>query len=159
MANFFKNCGKNFQQFCQPTHCHGCGLSGDAFSFVMRIEGLTFPEAKARLAAELGLVLGSEPHRDWARVARDRELAGYWRDGLIEVARDLRNSFFRSYHRARRHLRDCRSTSGGCCALALEVGDFYEQRYTLMDEKIDVLVQADISIIVEQWKARHGRVA
>src|SRR4051812_31674395 len=30
-------------------HCYGCGEHGDAASLVMRLEGITFPEAVARL--------------------------------------------------------------------------------------------------------------
>ena len=35
--------------------CFGCGASGDIFSFVMQIEGLTFPEAGERLAQRAGV--------------------------------------------------------------------------------------------------------
>lgn len=30
-------------------YCHGCGASGDVFDFVQKIDGVTFPEARARL--------------------------------------------------------------------------------------------------------------
>ncbi len=36
-------------------HCFGCGAHGDAFSFVMQTEGLTFQEAVERLAGEAGM--------------------------------------------------------------------------------------------------------
>ena len=36
-------------------HCFGCGAHGSVFDFVMRTEGLSFPEAVERLAAEAGL--------------------------------------------------------------------------------------------------------
>ena len=36
-------------------HCFGCGAHGDVIGFVMRTEGLSFPEAVERLAAEAGL--------------------------------------------------------------------------------------------------------
>jgi DNA primase len=41
-------------------HCFGCGASGDAFSFLMRIEGLSFREALQRLAARAGIELRPE---------------------------------------------------------------------------------------------------
>ncbi len=36
-------------------HCFGCGAGGNAFSFVMKIEGVTFPEAVKLLARKAGI--------------------------------------------------------------------------------------------------------
>lgn len=41
-------------------HCFGCGAGGDAIGFLMRIERLTFPEALAKLAHEVGVELHSD---------------------------------------------------------------------------------------------------
>jgi DNA primase len=38
-------------------HCFGCGKGGDIFRFLQEIEGLSFPEALAMLAAETGVTL------------------------------------------------------------------------------------------------------
>lgn len=38
-------------------HCFGCGAHGDVVEFIRRIDGLSFPEAVERLAAEAGLAL------------------------------------------------------------------------------------------------------
>ena len=38
-------------------HCFGCGLSGDVFSFVQKIENITFPEAVRAVAQKLGIAL------------------------------------------------------------------------------------------------------
>jgi DNA primase len=38
-------------------HCFGCGLSGDVFSFVQKIENITFPEAVRVVAQKLGIPL------------------------------------------------------------------------------------------------------
>ncbi len=35
--------------------CFGCGVGGDVFEFLMRIEGLNFPEAAQRIAGEMGI--------------------------------------------------------------------------------------------------------
>ena len=38
-------------------HCFGCGASGDVFSFVQKIENITFPEAIRAVAQKLGVAL------------------------------------------------------------------------------------------------------
>ena len=38
-------------------HCFGCGVSGDVFSFVQKIENITFPEAVRAIAQKLGIAL------------------------------------------------------------------------------------------------------
>src|SRR5579872_3949326 len=38
-------------------HCFGCGVSGDVFTFIQKIENVTFPEAVRTLAQKLGIPL------------------------------------------------------------------------------------------------------
>src|SRR5271157_3753741 len=38
-------------------HCFGCGVSGDVFSFVQKVENVTFPEAIRLVAQKLGIPL------------------------------------------------------------------------------------------------------
>ena len=38
-------------------HCFGCGVSGDVFSFVQKIENITFPEAIRLVAQKLGIAI------------------------------------------------------------------------------------------------------
>jgi len=38
-------------------HCFGCGVSGDVFSFVQKIENVTFPEAVRSVAQKFGIAL------------------------------------------------------------------------------------------------------
>src|SRR6516165_9414762 len=38
-------------------HCFGCGASGDVFSFVQKIENITFPEAVRAIAQKLGIAI------------------------------------------------------------------------------------------------------
>jgi len=38
-------------------HCFGCGLSGDVFSFIQKIENITFPEAVRMVAQKAGIPL------------------------------------------------------------------------------------------------------
>ena len=38
-------------------HCFGCGVSGDVFTFVQKLENITFPEAVRTIAQKLGIAL------------------------------------------------------------------------------------------------------
>src|SRR6202522_2111958 len=38
-------------------HCFGCGVSGDVFSFVQKVENVTFPEAVRMVAQKMGIPL------------------------------------------------------------------------------------------------------
>ncbi|TGV13670.1 DNA primase, partial [Mesorhizobium sp. M00.F.Ca.ET.186.01.1.1] len=38
-------------------HCFGCGAGGDVFSFLMKLEQLTFPEALHKLAERAGIAV------------------------------------------------------------------------------------------------------
>jgi DNA primase len=62
-------------------HCFGCGAGGTAFNFLMRMEGLTFPEAVESLARRYGVTLpafggqGRPPHGERDLLARANEVA------------------------------------------------------------------------------------
>ena len=59
-------------------HCFGCESHGSVFDFLMKTEGLSFPEAVERLAAQAGLELparSSDPHERERRDERERLLA------------------------------------------------------------------------------------
>jgi DNA primase len=60
-------------------HCFGCGVGGNVFTFLTRIEGITFPEAVRRLAAKAGVALpqaAKDPQtQERARLYRINELA------------------------------------------------------------------------------------
>ena len=51
-------------------HCFGCGAHGSVFDFVMQTEGVGFPEAVERLAAEANMELPQRTPQD--RQAADR---------------------------------------------------------------------------------------
>src|SRR5512142_2812108 len=57
-------------------HCFGCGVSGDVFSFVQKIENITFPESVRLVAQKLGIpmpkVTFSSPQE--AREAKPRHV-------------------------------------------------------------------------------------
>jgi DNA primase len=54
--------------------CFGCGVSGDAFKWLMETEGLKFPEAVERLAQEAGVTLPKRSEEDDARESRRKSL-------------------------------------------------------------------------------------
>ncbi len=51
-------------------HCFGCGVSGDVFSFVQKIENITFPEAVRAVAQKVGIAL---PKMSFSSPAEARE--------------------------------------------------------------------------------------
>src|SRR4051812_26335087 len=61
-------------------HCFGCGVSGDVFSFVQKIENITFPEAVRAVAQKLGIAL---PKQQYSGPAEAKEAA--LRSALIEM--------------------------------------------------------------------------
>jgi DNA primase len=52
-------------------HCFGCGAGGSVFNFIMRVEGLTFPEAVRSLARKYGVTLPE--HDQSGPAASERE--------------------------------------------------------------------------------------
>ncbi len=58
-------------------HCFGCGAHGSAIDFVMNSEGLSFPEAVERLAAQAGMQVPQARPEDRERAEK--------RAGLIDV--------------------------------------------------------------------------
>jgi DNA primase len=44
----------------QIFHCFGCGVGGNVFSFLMRMEGLSFPDAVKRLGEKVGIEVEEE---------------------------------------------------------------------------------------------------
>ena len=65
-------------------HCFGCGEHGDAVGFVMKTEGLSFPESVEKLAREVGLPVPRATPAERERVERAStlqqivELAAQW---------------------------------------------------------------------------------
>ena len=75
-------------------HCFGCGASGDVFSFVQKIENITFPEAVRAIAQKLGMAI---PKASFSTPAEARE-AGL-RTVLLEIQERARAFFQESLRR------------------------------------------------------------
>src|SRR5207249_7899744 len=72
-------------------HCFGCGASGDVFSFVQKIENITFPEAIRAVAQKMGVALPKATFNTEAE-ARDAKI----RTALLEI-HERACSFFQEY--------------------------------------------------------------
>jgi DNA primase len=72
-------------------HCFGCGVSGDVFSFVQKIENITFPEAVRAVAQKLGIAL---PKVSFSSPAEAKEAK--LRTVLLEV-HERACAFFQEY--------------------------------------------------------------
>ena len=82
-------------------YCHGCGAGGDVFTFLQKIEGIPFPEARRRLAEAHGISLvekvlsakGAALERQQRHYAEQRaaDAAIWWRwvRDRYEFRRDL----------------------------------------------------------------------
>ena len=51
-------------------HCFGCGAGGDIFTFLMKMEGISFPEAVGKLAARTGVQIEDRPLTDAEKRAK-----------------------------------------------------------------------------------------
>lgn len=73
----------------QRWHCFGCGEDGDIFTFVEKIEGVDFVEAKKQLAKKAGVVLRHEDEgadRDRRRLLEaNRWAARYYHEVLLKT--------------------------------------------------------------------------
>ncbi|HEY6837216.1 MAG TPA: DNA primase, partial [Geobacteraceae bacterium] len=69
-------------------HCFGCGVGGNVFTFIMKIEGLTFPEAVRFLAKRTGVVIEDRALTPAEKQRQDE------RDTLYRI-NDLAAAFYR----------------------------------------------------------------
>jgi len=81
-------------------HCFGCGVSGDVFAFVQKIENITFPETVRLVAQKLGIPLPKVPFSS-PQEAKEARL----RTALLEI-----------HERACSFFQDCLKRSEGANA-------------------------------------------
>ena len=112
-AVLLKKAGKNFIGLCpfhtektpsftvspdkQIFYCFGCGSGGNVFSFLMKQEGLSFPETARRLAKRYGIDLPVKP------LSPDQKKKISEREGLLDINRRAMDFF---------HQALCRGTAG-----------------------------------------------
>ena len=112
-AVLLKKAGKNFIGLCpfhtektpsftvspdkQIFYCFGCGSGGNVFSFLMKQEGLSFPETARKLAKRYGIDLPIKP------LSLDQKRKISEREGLLDINRRAMDFF---------HQALCRGTEG-----------------------------------------------
>lgn len=70
-------------------HCFGCGAGGNAFSFIMKIEGVSFPEAVKLLARKSGIEIEERQLTPTERKSQDEHVQ------FLKI-NDLTTSYYRS---------------------------------------------------------------
>jgi DNA primase len=83
-------------------HCFGCGVSGDVFAFVQKIENITFPETVRLVAQKLGIPLPKVPFSSPQEAKEAR----------------LRTALLAIHERASAFFEDCRKGPEGANARA-----------------------------------------
>lgn len=83
----------SFYVYDDHFHCFGCGVHGDVISFVMQMEGKSFPEAVEELASAAGLDVPKDNRRSQEEVAHTQSLGdvlelvqGIWSAALYTPA-------------------------------------------------------------------------
>ncbi|MGE0737235.1 MAG: DNA primase [Alphaproteobacteria bacterium] len=72
-------------------HCFGCGAHGDVIGFVMRTDGMSFPEAIEKLAGEAGLQVPQSSPEDRARAKQVQSLHAINEAALAWFEKNLRS--------------------------------------------------------------------
>lgn len=72
----------------QMYHCFGCGVSGNVYTFIMKYENYSFPEAVKVLADRVGVEL---PRMEYSKEQKERENK---RVRLLEVNREAAKFFY-----------------------------------------------------------------
>jgi DNA primase len=139
--------------------CRGCDASGDVFTFISRIENVTFAQAKAIIAEKAGVTLSNgeltpEQRRAFARRRAAEEQRGRRARQEIAITREARDLALTQYHRSMRFLLDhdmdeCARSGDlryGFAAMCYEqAGEEVERTQAQMDEfaKVARLVQPE----------------
>ena len=140
--SFFVNDEKGFY------HCFSSGKHGDAISFLMEVEGLSFPEAVEKLADLAGMEMPKADPQAEARAARNKETISW-----MERAQEF---FERSLYRqvgqeARDYLkgRDLSKTAAQYFGMGFAPNDFSALKDELMQQGASEKQLIDGGLIIE----------
>jgi DNA primase len=137
-------------------HCFGCGVSGDVFSFVQKVENITFPEAVRTVAQKLGIAL---PKISYSSPAEAKEAR--LRTVLLDV-HERACAFFQEYLRRPEgaHAREYLAGRGlnEDVIKAFRIGFAPDSGFTLRDR---LKVEFDEEVLRESgvfsWKTENSR--
>jgi DNA primase len=139
-------------------HCFGCGEHGSVIDFVMKTEGLSFPEAIEKLAGDAGMEL---PRRDAKEEAREKARASL--HDIMELAAAFFEAELRGVRgvKARAYL-DGRQLSGPV-AQRFRLGFSPDTRHALKDYLtakglgIDDMVEAGLLVVPDDGGVPYDR--
>ena len=150
--SFYVNDQKQFY------HCFSSGKHGDIFTFLMETEGLSFPEAVERLAAEAGVPLPKLSHEDRAEEVKRKSLYDVMELAAEFFEHSLQGRFgakARDYLAGRSLSRDTQQR--------FRIGYAPPERYALRDHlagkdvSIDMMVEAGLLYSGEDVKIPYDR--
>ncbi|MFW5937183.1 MAG: DNA primase, partial [Desulfosalsimonas sp.] len=96
----------------QIFHCFGCGVGGDIFNFLMKYDGITFPEAVQAVARQYGIAMPEKDMSPQQRkqvserehlLALNRRVMAFYRDMLLK---DPKGAAARQYLKQRKMSRE-----------------------------------------------------
>ena len=125
-------------------HCFGCGKHGDAFTWIMEREGLTFPEALELLARQAGITLPERRERPREEVDQEERLRN-----VLEAAQAFYQAELAKSEAAQTYLKD----RGISEAFAQEAGfgaapDAWDKLVThlrRLDTSVDLIEQSGLA--------------
>ncbi len=130
-ASFFVNDEKGFY------HCFSSGKHGDIISFLMEVEGLSFPEAVERLAIQAGMELPAADPQAEARAASNKKTISIIEQAQVFFEKSLRRGIGQD---ARAYLKGRGLTGEDCKRFGI---GFAPDSFTAL---VDELSQAGASI-------------
>jgi len=139
-------------------HCFGCKASGDIFTFLVEKEGLSFPEAVERLAAEAGLPM---PAVSPAEAEREERRASLY-DVMEEAARFFEAQLDAKAGREAKAYLEGRSLTGEVAKafrLGYAPGSRYDLKSHLADKGVDTdrMIEAGLLVTGEDIAVPYDR--